>query len=74
VESIEERCRKCGHLLFRKNLLPHEAGWAIDPDTRADFESEGDRFFFRCPSCGSKNMVRATSGALPTYEITHAEP
>jgi len=71
-ESKEELCRNCGHLLFKKNLLP-QGGWAMASDTPAGLENEGGRLFFLCPSCKSRNIVRPTSGALPTYEITHAE-
>ena len=56
-ESMEIRCLKCKGILFKTVLLDDKGHTAIDVTTPAKREHEENDSFFRCQSCGAKNIV-----------------
>jgi hypothetical protein len=69
---MEEKCRKCGAVLFKKvNVDGH---WQIDSSTPLSLESENGKHFYRCSTCKAKNIVIAdTTGDLGKLRITRTE-
>lgn len=59
-ESMEVKCLKCNGILFKMVLLDDKGHAAIDETTPAEFEHEENERFFRCKSCGAKNIVIGT--------------
>lgn len=66
LENNEEKCRRCGGLLYRGTPLINEAELIPEtiPDTlpcdmvpRLDLKSNGVDRFFECPHCEAKNIV-----------------
>ena len=74
-ESMESRCLKCKGVLFKKVLLDDKGHTAIDMTTPAKLEHEENDNFFRCQSCGAKNIVINAEGpdGLPQIRIVRFE-
>ena len=51
------RCLKCKHILFKTVLLDDKGHTAVDVTTPAKLDHEENDSFFRCQSCGAKNIV-----------------
>jgi len=70
---MEQKCLKCGGMLFKKVFLDDKGHMAMDADTKIDLESDGVDSFFRCPHCYAKNViVDATSPhGLSQIRISH---
>ena len=68
---MENRCLKCKGALFKKVLLDDKGHVAIDMTTPAKLEHEENDSFFRCQSCGAKNIVIDVrdSDGLPQIRI-----
>jgi hypothetical protein len=48
-------CRNCSELLFR--VLRNDDGTTVMQDPGVEPESDGVQKFFRCSTCGGKNLV-----------------
>jgi hypothetical protein len=68
----DEKCRKCGSLLFEVVPLPPDGKyWAMCDETPLDLKSDGLDHFFECAHCGAKNIIiteRPKEGP-PQFEI-----
>ena len=72
--AMEEKCRRCGAVLFNKVPLDDKGNFAMEEQTPLSLESEAGVSFFRCPACKAKNIVAADiSGDLGKQRITHAK-
>ncbi|MCX5825360.1 MAG: hypothetical protein NTY86_18170 [Deltaproteobacteria bacterium] len=67
-KSMEERCRKCDCILFKRVLLPDGEGYAADD---VEFEHEENETIIRCKLCGAKNIVVSvgSSKGLQQYQV-----
>ena len=70
---MEEKCLKCGGVLFKKVPLDEKGHMAIDENTPLDLESDGNDRFFKCPHCSAKNVVKVTinTTGIEQHEISH---
>jgi predicted RNA-binding Zn-ribbon protein involved in translation (DUF1610 family) len=54
----DEKCRKCGGVLFKVvPLSPDGKYWAMCDEAPLDLKSTGLDHFFQCPQCGAKNII-----------------
>jgi len=70
--SKDEKCRKCGEVLFKVVPLPPDGRyWAMCDETELELKSDDVDSFFECPYCGAKNVVSMEHplGEPPQYEI-----
>jgi hypothetical protein len=72
---MQEKCRKCGAILFNKVLIDDKGHWAIDEKIPLALESEAGDNFFRCPACKAKNIVVSATSIhdLPQLKISHTK-
>lgn len=70
---MEQKCLKCGGVLFQKGFLDYKGHMAMDMHTRIDLESDEMEHFFRCPHCRAKNVVveAISPHGLPQIRISH---
>jgi len=54
---MEQKCLKCGGILFKKVLLDEKGHTAMDMSTKIDLESDGLDQFYKCPHCQTKNVI-----------------
>ena len=73
---MEERCRNCKEVLFRKFPLDKQGHMAMDLDTALPLEREGDQRFFTCRNCSARNLAQSTTSpdSLPQLRIYRAIP
>lgn len=75
VDTKDEKCRKCGVLLFRVVPLPPEGRyWAMSDEMSLDLKTDVDDKFYNCPLCGAKNVIVSRGhkeGEPPQYEILY---
>jgi phage FluMu protein Com len=68
----DEKCRKCGGLLFKVVPLPPEGKyWAMCDETLLDLKSDGLDYFFECPHCKARNITveEHPEGGPPQFRI-----
>jgi predicted RNA-binding Zn-ribbon protein involved in translation (DUF1610 family) len=54
----DEKCRKCGGVLFKVvPLSPDGKYWAMCDEAPLDLKSNGLDRFFQCPHCGAENII-----------------
>ena len=70
---MEQKCLKCGRVLFKKVLLDEKGHMAMDVNTPLDLESDDNEQFFRCPHCSAKNIVLSSTDpdGLPGLTVSH---
>lgn len=54
---MEEKCLKCGKVLFKKVQLDEKGNMAMDVNTQIPIEQEGADLFYKCPHCSAKNVL-----------------
>ena len=54
---MEQKCFKCGGVLFKKVILDEGGKIGMDTETKVDLEFDGVDSFFRCPHCYAKNVI-----------------
>lgn len=60
IDVKEHRCGKCGKVLFETIPLDADGRRAVNPyANHTPLESEKGDYFYRCPSCTSKNVVKS---------------
>ena len=74
--NMEEKCLKCGGVLFEKVYLDDKGHTAMNSNSKVRLESDGTDQFFRCPHCSAKNVVvQSTSPhGLPQLRVSHVKP
>lgn len=67
----DEKCMKCGALLFEVVPLPDGVNLAMCDETPLDIKSDGADRFFECPHCGAKNIIEVEhpQDGPPQFEI-----
>lgn len=72
---MEEKCLKCGGVLFEKVPLDDKGHMAMNADAPLELESDGVDNFFKCPHCSAKNVVVESSSphGLPQLRISRVK-
>ena len=75
IES-DQRCMKCGEVMFEKVRLDAEGHMAVDTPTQAELHQDEDDIYFKCPKCGAKNLIETdlSPTGLPQLRITRVKP
>ena len=71
IES-DQRCLKCGEVMFEKVRLDAEGHMAISTATQAELHQDEDDLYFKCSKCGAKNLIETdlSPTGLPQLRIT----
>ena len=71
--NMEEKCIKCGRVLFRKVVVDNMGHTLIHSGRGVDFDSSGFERFVICPSCRARNAVANVKNLLGVNElkVTH---
>ena len=73
---MEEKCRNCGEVLFRRTLLDKKGHTAMDPDTALPLERDGNQRYYTCRKCSARNVVQSAMSpdGLAQLKIYRAIP
>jgi hypothetical protein len=69
---VEEKCRKCGAVLFKKGPQDDLGNTAVIRRTHRPPESDGKNRFYRCVACWAKNqtMIEISAEGVVREKIT----
>lgn len=72
---MEQKCLKCGRVLFDKVCLDDKGHMAMSADSKVKLECDGAGQFFKCPHCAAKNVVVQSTSAhgLPQIRVSHVK-